>query len=328
MANINEIIFTSDEMARQHVQYARKIHSEPGVQWGIRSVDQQIIPSRGGDISVILGRPGDGKTTVLSYLAAHQARTIHGENKEHEETVVYVTWEGTVDKIYATILSSRGDYSSTDFYWGRVPVEQVERVAVTRGVVPITFIGFSSFRKTGFKQITLEHILEAVEAIQEGRGTPQRKVVALVLDYAQLIPVPGTMNKTERTSEAIIGVKNLGMRLDIPSFVGAQAGRQVDGYQIKLATAADGQHSSQLEQHTDFLYSIWRPVRTEPYDPTVPSDLNVWGRRLELRPNLFLMKCWKQRGDASGMWWPLHMAPEFLTLADLELNVEADAGEF
>ena len=55
MGNINEIIFTSDDMARQHIRYARKIREEPGVVWGIRSVDDQIIPSRGGDVSVILG---------------------------------------------------------------------------------------------------------------------------------------------------------------------------------------------------------------------------------------------------------------------------------
>lgn len=320
MGSIREIIHTSDDLARQHISYARKIREEPGIVWGIRAVDERIIPSRGGDVSIILGRPGDGKTTVLSYLAAHQARTITGENKEHEETVVFVTWEGTVDTIYAALLASRGAYSSSDYFWGRPDMELIERTAVHDGIMPITFIGFSSYKRTGIKKITLDHVLEAVEAINEGVGVAQRKVVLLLLDYAQLIPVHGTRDRTERTAEAVVGVKNLGMRLDIPAFVGAQAGRQVDSYQIKLAGPADGQHSSQLEQHTDYGYSIWRPIRTEPYDPQTPADMQIYGRTVPLTPNLFLMKNWKQRRDATGFWWPLYMQPEYLNLAEMELR--------
>ncbi len=318
--SIDSIIHTSDQLARQHIRYARKIREEPGIEWGIRSIDERIIPSRGGDVSIILGRPGDGKTTALSYLAAHQARTIAGENKEDDETVVYVTWEGTVDKIYAALLASRGAYSATDYYWGRPPMDLVEETAVNRGIMPVTFIGFSSYKKTGVKKITLDHVLEAVEAINEGVGVAQRKVVLLLLDYVQLIPVHGTRDRTERTAEAIIGVKNLGMRLDIPAFVGGQAGRQVDSYQIKLAGPADGQHSSQIEQHTDYGYSIWRPIRTEPHDPQVPENMQIYGRTIPLNPNLLLMKNWKQRGDETGHWWPLYLRPEYLDLAEMELR--------
>jgi replicative DNA helicase len=322
LGNINEIIFTSDQLAKQHVQYAKKIHSEPGMRWGIPAIDDRIIPARGGDVSIILGRPGDGKTSLLCYLASYHARNIVEEKKNIEETVVYVTWEGTVDKIYAALLSARGRYSSTDFYWGRVSVEQAKATSVISGVMPITFIGFSSFRKTGYKAITLDSVLEAVDAIQEGDGTPKRKVRCLYLDYVQLITVPGSSNRTESTSEAIIGIKNLGIRLDIPSFIGGQAGRQVDSYQIKLAGPADAQHSSQLEQHVDGGYSIWRPSRTEQYDPNTPVDLNIYGRSVPFRPTLLLLKNWKQRGDDVGGWWPLYLRPEFLELAEMELELE------
>lgn len=319
---IQDIIFDSTAMAKQHVAYARKIHSEPGIQWGIEDIDRQIIPSRGGDVSIILGRPGDGKTSILCYLAAHESANIIEDGLAHDETVVYCTWEGTVDKIYAALMATRGNYSSTDFYWGRATIEQVEQTASLHGFMPVMFIGFSSFRKTGYKQITLDMILEAVEAIQAGEGIAQKKVRALIIDYAQLIPVPGTRDRTERVAEAIVGCKNLGMRMDIPSFVAAQAGRQVDGYNVKLAGRADAQWSSQLEQHTDYGYSVWRPINTEPYDPNVANTIDMWGRHIPLTPTLFIMKNWKQRGDGTNMWWPLHFRPELCELAELELEVE------
>jgi replicative DNA helicase len=319
---IQDIIFDSATLGKQHVAQARKIQNEPGIRWGIEAMDRQIIPSRGGDVSIILGRPGDGKTSLLCYLASHESANILGEGLEHDETVVYCTWEGTVDKIYAALMSARANYSSTDFYWGRVPIEQVEQTASLHGFMPVTMIGFSTFRQTTYRQITLDMILEAVEAIQAGEGIAKKKVRALILDYAQLIPVPGARDRTERVAEAIVGCKNIGMRLDIPSFVAAQAGRQVDGYTIKLAGRADAQWSSQLEQHTDYGYSIWRPINTEPYDPNTPNTIDMWGRHIPITPELFIAKNWKQRGEAAGAWWPLYFRPELCMLAEMELEVQ------
>ncbi len=316
---ISDIIFTSDQLAQQHVMQAEKIKAEPGLTWGIGPVDSKIIPMRGGDIGIVLGRPGDGKTSVMCYHAARQANIITGDGKVAEDTIVYVTWEGTVDKIYAAMLSSKGNYSSTDYYWGRVEMERVQKTAI-RGIMPITFIGFSTFRETNYKSITLEMILDAVEAISTGAGTPKRKVRALYMDYIQLIPVPGSSSRVDRTSEAMIQSKNVGMRLDIPVLAAAQASREVDGYKVKLARPGDGQWSSQIEQHVDYGFSIWRPIRTEPYDPRTPSTVDVWGRNIPLSPSLLLMRNWKQRGDDTGFWWPMYMQPQYLRLAEMELD--------
>jgi replicative DNA helicase len=327
---ITDIIFTSDQLSKQHVATAKKIQSEPGFRWGIPAVDRHIIPARGGDVAVILGRPGGGKTTTLCYLAYHESQQIlpvrEGHKTFYNETVVFVAWENTVDKIYASIVSGRGGYTSTDYYWGRVPIEDITMAAITRGVIPITFIGFSPWRQTGYKTITLDMILEAIEAINEGAGTPKMKVRAILMDYLQLIPVPGTQGRTESTSAAVIDTKRLGSRLDIPVIAAAQAGRQVDSYQVKLAGPADGQHSSTIEQHVDYGYSIWRPISTEPYDPRAQNMLNIFGRRIELTPTLLIMKNWKQRGDGTGMWWPLYMRPELIQLAEMEIDIDQVPG--
>jgi len=323
---ITDIIFTTDQLAKQHIWGAEKIQSEPGLRWGIPSIDRRIIPMRGGDVGVILGRPGDGKTTILCYLAYHEAREIVSEGKTEEDTVVYIAWENTVDKIYASVVSGAGGYTSTDYYWGRVNIQTISETAIHHGIIPITFIGFSTWRETTYKSITLDMILDAVEAIHTGNGTPRRRVRAIFMDYLQLVPVPGTQGRTESTSAAVIGTKNLGMRLDIPMIAAAQAGRQVDSYQVKLAGPADGQHSSQIEQHVDYGFSIWRPIRTEPYDPRQQNTISIFGRRVDLAPSLLVMKNWKQRGDDQGMWWPLYMRPELIQLAEMEIDIDQVPG--
>lgn len=319
MLSIKDVIFTPADLAKQHVLYAKKIHAEPGVTWGIPSVDNVVLPIRGGETAVILGRPGDGKSSIMCYLAMHQARVITNSN-DANRVVVYITWESTVDKLYTAIMSSYQTYTSTELYHDRVPIEIVEQTAEHYGArLPIIFIGFSSFRKSGYKQITLDVVLEAIEAIQEGYGLEPKKVDLVCADYLQLIPIPGASGRTETTSEAMIQFHDLGMRLDIPTICGAQAGRQVDSYDVKLALPGDAQHSSIIEQHVDQGWSIWRPWRTEPHPlPNTIQELSVFGRRIRLHQNLLIIKNWKQRGDDTGNWWPLYLRPEIIQLAELE----------
>lgn len=240
---MSDLIFDSTQLARQHVEIAQKIQSEPGVTWGVPSIDRNVIPMRGGDVAVICGRPGHGKTTILTYLAREEARRIVARGKAKEETVVYVTWEGTVDMIYMSIVAGLGGYSSTDYAWGRVPIRDIEKNVSKRGVMPITMIGLSTVRKAKYPQMTLDEILRAIRHIEEGKGTPKRKVTLVCLDYLQLIKMLGRDERRDRVAEAIIGVKDLGMELDIPAFVGAQAARRVDDYNHKLPKMNDIQWS-------------------------------------------------------------------------------------
>lgn len=256
-------------------------------------------------------------TSCLLAHAVNQMREIKAAGREDEEAVLFCTWEGTVDKLYAAAMAGYGGYSKTDFLWGRVPISQVETAAARHGVMPIIFVGFSSFRKPSYKAVTLDMVHEAAEAIQSGYKISKRKIRALYLDYAQIIKVEGARNRTEQTMEATIGTKDLCVRLALPGFMGAQAGRQVDEKNIKIAEAADAQHSSQIEQHVDEGFSAWRPWRTEPQKPGVET-IEVYGRKVPFVPRLCIIKNWKNRDDDTGFWWPLYLAPEYLALAEME----------
>jgi len=316
---MNDLIFDSSQLSRQHVQIAQKIQSEPGVTWGIPSIDRSVIPMRGGDVAVLCGRPGHGKTTLLTYLAREEARRIVGRDKSEEETVVFVTWEGTVDMVYMSIVSALGEYSSTDYAWGRVPLEKIEQNVAIRGVMPITMIGLSTARKAKYPPMTLPAILNAIRCIETGAGTPQRKVTLLCLDYLQLIKMLDSGERRDRVAEAIIGVKDLGMELDIPAFVGAQSARRVDDYQHKLPKMNDIQWSSQAEQHTDKLFSMWRPSLTE--EPPVGATqfaIRMGNNVFDVNERLILLQMLKQRWDQGRFLFGLHLEPELLRLADRE----------
>lgn len=319
-----DLIFTSAELAQQHVKIAQKIQAEPGVTWGIPAIDKKIIPMRGGDVTIIQARPGRGKTTLLAYLAREEGKRIIERGMQNEETVVFVTWEGTVDTIYASIIAGLGGYTSSDFYWGKVEINEIQRNVVKHGIMPLTMIGFSTLRRLDAPvRMSLDVIFNSIRRIEKGDKTPKRKVTLLCMDYLQLIPSVRHEERTTQVSKAIVGAKNLGMMLDIPSVLGAQSGRQVDSYKHpKIPGEADCQWSSQAEQHADKGFSLCYPCKDDPFDKFGnPIRAKINGKEFDLsNDRLLIMRNFKQRGEKAGWTWPLYMEPELLKLAELDVR--------
>jgi replicative DNA helicase len=332
MTNIEEtaqLIHTTDELSERFVELSEKHRQEPGVTWGIDEIDSRhkgaVLPMRGGDVALIVGRPGDGKTTILSYHAVHEIENIIKRGKETEETVVYATWEGTVDGIYASILAPKGGFSTSDYLWNDVDIEKVKKAAVKHGMMPLIMLGFSTMRRSSKSILmTLDKILDAVRMIQDGVRVPKRKVTLLLLDYLQLIPSRNAHDRIDQVSQAIVGCKNLGMDLNIPTFLGAQASREVDQMQgVRLAAQHHVQWSSQAEQHADKLFAITRPARYLP--PSSAISLN--GTEIPVTETLLLMAMRKQRGEKGRGVWPLYLRPELLKLTAMEVQVAKKFGK-
>ena len=316
------LVFTSAELAANHVRLAEKIQTEPGVTWNLPAIDRAVIPMRGGDVTLICARPGMGKTTIMAYLAREEAKRIRARGTTKTETVLYATWEGTVDAIYAAIVAAQGGYSSTDYYWGRVNIETVKRNMVKHGAMPIMMIGFSTIPRGRAPVMTLDVLLKAIESVKEDFGMQPTLVC---LDYLQLIPRPGSSSRVEQVSEAIIGAKMLGMQIDVPFVLGAQASREVDNYGIKLPAMSDVQWSSQAEQHADKIFGLWRPALTEELDASgQPPLVKIAGHNYPATPDLLVMRMLKQRGDNGRHDWAVHLEPQLLNLAEKEeKNVSA-----
>ena len=180
-------------------------------------------------------------------------------------------------------------------------------------------IGFSTLRREPAPRMTLARLLDAIKSIEEDFGFHPTLVC---LDYLQLIPGAGTSDRVDQVSEAIVGAKMLGMQIDVPFVLGAQASRKVDNYGIKLPAMSDVQWSSQAEQHSDKLFGLWRPAQTEPLDAGgKPPVIEVDGRRYEANKRLLVLRMLKQRGDEGRHTWGMHLAPELLELTGLETRV-------
>lgn len=311
-ANVRQLVHTPADMASAHLEWARAIQADPGIQFGVSAIDQHVIPMRPGNLVCVLGRPGHGKTSLMAYLANVEAKRIEQRGAKGE-AVIYVTWEQAAEELDA-FFQSGGDYSISDVSWGRVDLDTLMKKAVGRASIPIWIIGHGIGRAgQAAPRMTTEVILSAVESMEEDYGV--RPTLAL-FDYMQLIPSKSYRDRVQQVTEVPILVKELALRLGVPAVVGVQARREVDDRRDKIPELRDAQWASSIEQTADKVFSLWRPAQTE----RIGDIVRLGERQLEVNERLFILRMLKQRGDAGRHTWALHFSMKYLQLYDLEIH--------
>ena len=314
-ANFNILVNTPAELATNYAHWYRGIVDNPGIQWGIQSVDEKVIPMRPGDLVGLVARPGHGKSSLMAYLARAEAKRIQARGMADKEAVVYVTWESSAEEI-ETFFTSDGEYSASDVAWGRVPYDTIMKKLVKRAAFPLWTIGHS-IHKAGqpTPRMTLPSVLNCIEYMERDFGI---KPTLLLFDYLQLIPVRGAGNRVAQVLEAPPLIKELAMRVGVPAVCGVQASREVDSLNVKIPQPHHCQWGSSIEQAADKLFGLWRPYRTEPPGQE-PIEIAP-GKFVQITKELLILQMTKQRGEDGRWTWGLHFAPQYLALNEYELD--------
>lgn len=314
-AKFDVLLNTPGQIAQQYGQWYRKILDNPGVPWGIPSIDNKVIPARPGDLIGLAARPGNGKSSLMAYLARAESKRILGRTEKdpkNNEVVVYITWESSAEEI-ETFFMSDGEFSASDVSWGRVPYEAVARKLAKRASIPIWIIGHSIERAgQPMPRMTLPSVLNCIEHMERDYG---KRPTLLLFDYLQLIPVQGAADRVSQVLESPPLIKELAQRVGVPAVCGVQASREVDTLKVKIPQKHHMQWGSSVEQAADKLFGLWRPWTTEQPDDE-PIEIAP-GQFAPIKPDLLVMQMLKQRGDDGRFTWGLHFAPQYLRLEEL-----------
>lgn len=301
------LVHTPADLATEHIRWAERIKTEPGIRFGIADIDAKVIPMRAGEEIAIIARPGHGKTSLLAYLARSTARDI----TDDAQAVVYVTWEQSAEELEA-FFQADGKYSISDIAWGRADMEALKRRAVKRAGLPIWVIGHGIGRAgQAMPRMTPDVVLGAIESMKADYGvTP----ALMLFDYMQLVPVDHARDRIQQVTEVPIRIKELALRVGAPAVVGVQARREVDDREEKIPELRDAQWASSIEQTCDKVFALWRPYQTEPAGSKIQigeGDLYTVDERL------MILRMLKQRGDAGRYTWGMHFDPAYLKLGTL-----------
>ena len=310
-------VHSPTDMGKMYVEHYQFLLDNPGITWGVDSLDRIILPARPGELIIICGRPGSGKTSLLARQAKRTARSIAERGKSQEECVLYVSWEEHAEQLEVYFAADE-NYTTSDYHWCRVPIEDVKRKAAKRAAFPLWMIGYS--RKHILKQtreLTLSLVMEAVESmVYKYKQAP--KPILLCFDYAQLIP-PERHRQSYRLElkDVMQAITHLGLRIGCPVFVAVQAGRQVDQYApLQIPGMKDAQEGSSIEQFCKLFLGVSRPWKwATHYQP-----IQVGQHSIEVTPDLFLLGMSKQRGEDGDRIFPMRFSMSELELTRMDLE--------
>lgn len=314
--NPKDIVYSPSEISGLVLETIKERQLDPdgGVKTHISVLDKVINPWRPGDLVVIMAYTSNGKSSLVQYIARKEAGRIVNEQMGGE-VVVIVTWEMAIEEMGMYDIASLTKIPSDKLMQGRIEDADwraLEAAAMKRSATPIWLIGHSIKNRKKRPNLSLESVRESLTWIEDNMHLHPR---VIFLDHLQLIPGsrPG-MTKQERCMENMDAAKDLAYALGCPVVLAVQAGREVTRRDWKMPQIADGQWTSNIEQATDKIISMWYPKTTEPLGSIVPNT------NLECMMDLMLVQLLKQRGGDACLWWPLHFKPELNDFAPMDVT--------
>ena len=279
--------FVATQQARQMLE-----RRGTGLNWGLSEVDQYIISAMPGFLYVLVGRPGNGKTTTLLHLS----RTFERGALDMKGVILYASWEVLVEEFAISRASHLSGVSLFDLTRsGSDVMDRVESALVQEALSPLVLFGRTNAGRGVGHMPTIPDLIEAMRTLQN-EGV---RVVAVLVDYLQRIPHPyrKSAERREAVAENIQLLKDLAAMFTVPVFVAAQAGREVDQQRgIRHASLRNVQWSSDVEQTADVVVSVTMPG-TYLDDG---EEISVNGEIFLVQRNMLSFRVLKQRYGPAG----------------------------
>jgi replicative DNA helicase len=318
-----DIVFTASDAAglTREIIVDRQKNETSRVHFGTPDVDRYLIPFFPGDLTLICGRPQNYKSGIMQTILHRTVDEIEQDERAMQECGVLVTWEVSVEKAAAYWLAVASKISTTEMLRGNVTVSQWEDLdlAVTQvSQKPFFIVGHSTKRSVDNRRrrpnLTTANVDLALDYIMNDMGYDPR---IITLDYLQRIPAESDrMNHNEHIMRSVDWAKDLGLWAGCPTFLGTQADRRVDDYQVKMPKLRDSQWSSNAEQSADFFISTHMPKTAG----SVGKRLDFGEFEVDVTERVCVIAVAKQKDGPAGKLFPLYVEPEYLKMGDLDRN--------
>jgi len=307
MRQTSQIVFTPAECASLAIQALEELKSNKGrgIKSGIGSLDDVMLPMVGGELITVIGYTSHYKSGFMGWLLKSAIRQI-----EDDEAVVRVTWEDSVEDETIKWIASDASVSITSMVRGELDDWEVVMNSYKKRIAtPLYIVGHSTRRSEeqirARPRMTMSDVESAIEFISNGVIDKQLKIRMIVLDYLQRIrpDEKDGFTKREQMLEAVNKAKDLALSFGCPVVLGVQASREVLNRDYKLPRLDDGQETSNIEQSSDKVISLWYPIKTEPEGTKI--EIN----NLSVTQNLLICGLLKQKLGVAPVVLPLYVDP-------------------
>jgi replicative DNA helicase len=254
------------------IERASKAGATPGLTTGVTLLDKMIGGLRGGQLIIVAGRPGMGKSQVAGDWA--RRATFHSRR-----SAAVFNLEMSRDEMFNRLISAETGVSLARITRGHLTDDEWSKLARRSGETEDTPLYLDDSAP-----MTLHDIVAKARRLHA-----RRKLSLIVVDYLQLVTLGGRrtndINREREVSEISRGLKLLAKELNVPVVAAAQLNRNVEARHDKRPVLSDLRESGSVEQDADIVVMLYR---------------DDYYNAKSVRPNELDLIVTKHRGGPSG----------------------------
>ncbi|MFC8495892.1 replicative DNA helicase [Streptomyces sp. NPDC057235] len=234
-----------------------------GVPTGFTDLDALTQGWQPGQVIIVAGRPGHGKSTVAMDFAraCTMPRNSAGRHIEGAgRPAAFLTLEMSVDELNMRALSAEAEVGLHHLRSGKLDEEAWKKLA-------------PAAKRYGEAELYVNETARSLPEIQAKCRRLKHRVPGLaliVIDYVQLI-TSGTKRRhdvrEQEVSDISRSIKLLAKELHLPIVLLAQLNRGPEMRTDKVPAVSDLRESGSLEQDADIVILLHRPDAYEPESP-------------------------------------------------------------
>ncbi len=240
--HIKEVVLRTFEQL--HAAAARK-EQITGLPTGFAKLDEMTAGLKGGELIIVAGRPGMGKTALALNVALHACQ-------ERKVPVAVFSLEMRKEELARRLLSSEARVEGGRVRTGMLSRDDWTRLATAAG--PLAELPLFIDDTAGLSIMQLRGKARRIRA-EHGLGL-------IVVDYLQLMSAGHrTDSREQEISEISRSLKGLSKELDVPVMALSQLNRGVETRpgKDKRPQLADLRESGAIEQDADVIMFVYRP---------------------------------------------------------------------
>lgn len=224
-----------------------KIHAQPGSVTGVPSglVDLDEITSgfQPGELIIVAGRPGMGKTSLALTIARNAA-------VDHNTSIGIFSLEMANHQLALRLLTAEARVDSHLVRTGKLPKAQWQNLSIAVGNLAEAPIMLDD--TPGISVLELR--------AKARRLCAEKKVGVIMIDYLQLMAGPkGLDSRQQEISVISRSMKGLAKELEIPVIALSQLSRAVENRSDHRPLLSDLRESGAIEQDADLVIFLFRP---------------------------------------------------------------------
>jgi replicative DNA helicase len=217
-----------------------------GTPTGFADLDNLTNGLHGGDLIVLAGRPGMGKTAFALSL-------VGNSSIDYNKKIVFFSLEMPSEQLMQRVLCARAGISMSRLRQNRLTREELSRLPLAAG--PIQKCGMYIDDQPA---LSMPQLRSKVRSLHRQIGG----VDLVVVDYLQLMEGEKSENRNQEVAKLSRGMKMLAKELRVPVITLAQLSRKTEdrpGQEKGIPQLSDLRDSGAIEQDADMVWFVHRP---------------------------------------------------------------------